>query len=147
MLRDMDVDEKDLVDADIPLDSPLRTFRKRDLPDFLSSTYPYGQLSGQPRSRPQQSTFNIRKASILENMDAAQIETAYQATVSKVLAVLEQNRRENEEIDRKVESLKKSRETEVKVFHQMMEQRKKPDKQEDDPMDKSDGIVVKKEAG
>ena len=143
----MDIDEKDTPDLDISLNSSLRTFRKRDLPEYLSSTYLHGQLSGQPRSKLQQGTFDVRKARILENMDAAQIETAYQATVSKIRAVLEQNRRENEEIDRKVESLKKSRETEVKVFHQMMEQRKKGDKQEDDAMDKSDGVVVKEEGG
>ena len=141
----MDTDEKDPPDLEISLDSPSRTFQKRSLPEFLSSTYLHGQLSGKPRSIVQQKTFEVKKLMILRDMDAAQIEAAYQATVSKILAVLERNRRENEEIDRKVESLKKSRETEVKVFHQMMEQRKKGDKQEDDSMDKSDGVVVKEE--
>ena len=81
-------------------------------------------------------------------MDAAQIEAAYQETVGKIMDALEQNRKENEEIDRKVDNLKKSRETEVKLIYRMMEsQGKKGERQEEDGIEKSDAVVVKEEGG
>ena len=81
-------------------------------------------------------------------MDAAQIEAAYQETGGKIMDALEQNRKENEEIDRKVDNLKKSRETEVKLIYRMMEsQGKKGERQEEDGIEKSDAVVVKEEGG
>lgn len=52
-------------------------------------------------------------------MTAEQIESAYEETVKKVLAVLEDDRRKNEEIDREVERLKDQRELERKLFWKM----------------------------
>ena len=49
-------------------------------------------------------------------MTAEQIETAYQETVKKVTAVLEEDRKKNEEIDREVEKLTKQREMERRIF-------------------------------
>jgi len=49
-------------------------------------------------------------------MNAEQIETAYQETVKKVTAVLEEDRKKNEEIDREVEKLTKQREMERRIF-------------------------------
>lgn len=49
-------------------------------------------------------------------MTAEQIETAYQETVKKVTAVLEEDRKRNEEIDREVEKLTKQREMERRIF-------------------------------
>ena len=129
-------------------DSPGPKFPKRGLPEFLSSAYPHGHLSGKPRSTSQQHVFELKKANVLETMDAAQIEAAYQETVRKVLDVLEQNRRLNEETDRKVENLKKSRETELKVINKMMEsQGKRGERPGEDESEKSDAVKVKEEIG
>jgi hypothetical protein len=49
-------------------------------------------------------------------MTAEQIETAYQETVKKITAVLEEDRKKNEEIDREVEKLTKQREMERRIF-------------------------------
>lgn len=49
-------------------------------------------------------------------MTAEQIETVYQETVKKVTAVLEEDRKKNEEIDREVEKLTKQREMERRIF-------------------------------
>lgn len=101
---------------DIPLDSPLRTHLKRDLPPSLASTYQHGHISGRPRSPGSQRAFEARKANILRTMTAEQIETAYQETVKKITAVLEEDRKKNEEIDREVEKLTKQREMERRIF-------------------------------
>ncbi|MCJ1474946.1 hypothetical protein MMC13_003606 [Lambiella insularis] len=104
---------------DIPLDSPLRTHQKRDLPQSLASTYAHGHISGHPRSPAAQRAFEARKLSILRSMTAEQIEVAYQETVKKVTAVLEEDRKKKEEVDREVEKLTKQREMERRIFRKM----------------------------
>ncbi|MCJ1255340.1 hypothetical protein MMC24_003156 [Lignoscripta atroalba] len=107
---------------EIPLESEARTYPKRGLPPSLSSTYPHGHISGRPRSPNTQRSFEARKATILRNMNAAQIEDAYQDTVGKINAILEEDRKRNEEVDREVEKLRKQREMERKLFWKMMEE-------------------------
>ena len=54
-------------------------------------------------------------------MNTEQIETAYQETVKKITAVLEEDRKKNEEIDREAEKLTKQREMERGIFRKMKE--------------------------
>ena len=104
---------------EIPLDSPLRTYAKRGLPQSLASTYPHGHISGHPRSPAEQRAFEARKVTILRSMNAEQIEAAYQDTVKRVLSILEDDRKRNEEVDREIEKATKQREMERKIFWKM----------------------------
>jgi hypothetical protein len=108
---------------DIPMDSPLRKYAKRDLPQSLASTYPHGHISGRPRSPQAQRAFNARKAAILRTMDAEQIEAAYQENVAKVVAILEADRKKNEEIDREVDKLKAQKQLETKIAWKRREEK------------------------
>ena len=105
----------------IPLDSPDRVYLKRDLPPSLASTYSHGHISGHQRSAVAQRAFEARKVAILRSMTAEQIESTYQETVKKITAILEEDRRKNEEVDREVEKLTKVREMERKIFRKMKE--------------------------
>ncbi|MCJ1480953.1 hypothetical protein MMC06_001109 [Schaereria dolodes] len=106
---------------DIPLECPSRVYIKRGLPPFLASTYPHGHISGHQRSPNAQRSFEARKASILRNMTASEIEIAYQDIVAKINAIIEEDRRRNEEVDREVEILSKQREMERKLFWKLVE--------------------------
>ena len=119
---------------DIPLDSPLRIHPKRDLPQLFASTYTHGHISGHERSLAAQRAFEARKSAILRSMTAEQVESAYQDTVKKIMAVLEEDRRKNEEVDREVEKLTKQREMERMIFRKMKER-----------SGKADGLEVKEE--
>ena len=107
--------------SEIPLDSPLRIHLKRDLPPLFASTYAHGHISGHPRSAVAQRAFEARKIAILRSMTAEQIESAYQDAVKKIMAVLEEDRRKNEEVDREVEKMTKQREMERMIFRKMKE--------------------------
>ena len=79
-------------------------------------------------------------------MSASQIDGAYQDTVRKVLSVLDEDRRKNEEIDREVEKLKKQREMERKLFWRMKEEQgNKSGKKLEDNGSKEEGTKVKEE--
>ena len=72
-------------------------------------------------------------------MTAEQIETAYQETVNKIAAVLEEDRKKNEEIDREVEKLTKQREMERGIFRKMKEDLVKKGAKEDSMDVKEEG--------
>lgn len=112
--------------TDIPLTSPIRTHTKRGLPPSIFSTpHPHGLLSGHPRSQNAQRALDARKATIMRTMSAAQIEAAYQEKVKEILEVVEEDRKTNEEVERKVELLRKQREMERRVFWKMREERER----------------------
>lgn len=110
-------------EPDIPLDSPLRTFPKRNLPQSLASTYPHGHISGHARSPQAQRAFEARKNTILRTMNAEQIEAAYLETTNRINAILDEDRKRNEEIDREVENLTAQRELERKLFWRQKEEK------------------------
>ena len=124
---------------EIPLDSPLRTHPKRDLPQSLASTYPHGHISGHPRSPAEQRAFEARKTTILRSMNAEQIEAAYQDTVKRVVSVLDDDRKKNEEVDREVEKATKQREMERKIFWKMKGENEKIDGKGDASSVKEEG--------
>jgi hypothetical protein len=101
---------------DIPLDSPLRTHRKRLLPPLLSSTYPHGHLSGHRRTEAQQSAFEARKEEILGSMTKKEMEKAYEEKVGEVLEVLEEGERRGKEVEGEMEKLRMEREMERRVW-------------------------------
>ncbi|MCJ1387668.1 hypothetical protein MMC18_000511 [Xylographa bjoerkii] len=111
----------------IPLDSPLRIYLKRDLPRLFASTYAHGHISGHERSVPAQRALEARKVAILRSMTAEEIESAYQEAVKKIMTVLEEDRRKNEEVDREVEKLTKQREMERMIFRKLKERSGKGD--------------------
>ena len=81
-------------------------------------------------------------------MTAEQIESAYEETVKKVMAVLEDDRRVNEEIDREAERLRDQRELERKLFWKMKEEferRSRRKGNEGDGEGEWGGAVVKEE--
>lgn len=94
----------------------LTTFPKRLLPESLSSTYPHGLITGEPRTPAQQEAFESRKAEILRTMSDLQIEEHYQETVKKVNATMREIGEGNEKADREVEAAQKTRETERKAW-------------------------------
>ncbi|KAL8671811.1 MAG: hypothetical protein Q9168_003695 [Polycauliona sp. 1 TL-2023] len=100
----------------IPLDSPLRTHPKRNLPANLASTYPHGLLSGHPRTTSQQASFDTRKGEILNTMSAEQIEKSYHEVTEKVKRLLEEDERKGREVDEKIEALKMERDVERRVY-------------------------------
>lgn len=61
----------------------------------------------------------------MRTMSAAQIEAAYQEKVKEILEVVEEDRKTNEEVERKVELLRKQREMERRVFWKMREERER----------------------
>lgn len=61
----------------------------------------------------------------MRTMTAAQIEAAYQEKVKEILEVVEEDRKTNEEVERKVELLRKQREMERRVFWKMREERER----------------------
>lgn len=61
----------------------------------------------------------------MRTMSAAQIEAAYQEKVREILEVVEEDRKTNEEVERKVELLRKQREMERRVFWKMREERER----------------------
>ena len=93
-----------------------RTYPKRLLPSSLSSAYPHGLITSQPRTTSQQAAFESRKAEILQTMSDEQIEERYQETVKKVEIVLKEIEEGNERIDREIEAARKTRETERKAW-------------------------------
>ncbi|KAL8801510.1 MAG: hypothetical protein Q9182_004413 [Xanthomendoza sp. 2 TL-2023] len=103
----------------LPLDSPLRTHPKRNLPANLSSTYPHGLLSGHPRTPSEQASFDARKRDILNTMTAEQIEKKYLEVTEKVKEVLEEDERKGREVDEKIESLKMERDVERRVWERV----------------------------
>ncbi|KAI4188184.1 MAG: hypothetical protein L6R41_002310 [Letrouitia leprolyta] len=103
----------------IPLDSPLRTYPKRNLPAILSSTSPHGHLSGHPRTPSQQSAFDTRKAEILNTMSAEQIEKRYIEVSEKVREVLEERERQEKDVEEKMENLRMQREREMRVWEKL----------------------------
>ncbi|KAL8773024.1 MAG: hypothetical protein Q9209_002044 [Squamulea sp. 1 TL-2023] len=103
----------------IPLDSPLRTHSKRNLPSTLSSTYPHGLLSGHPRTASQQASFDARKREIINTMTAEQIEKRYLEVTEKVKEVLEEDERRGREVDEKIEALKMERDVERRVWERV----------------------------
>ena len=103
----------------IPLDSPLRTHIKRNLPSTLSSTYPHGLLSGHPRTASQQASFDAHKREILNSMTAEQIEKRYVEMTEKVKGLLEEEERKGREVDEKIEALKMERDVERRVWERV----------------------------
>ncbi|KAL8854858.1 MAG: hypothetical protein Q9221_000364 [Calogaya cf. arnoldii] len=103
----------------IPLDSPLRSHPKRNLPSSLSSTYPHGLISGHPRIASQQASFDARKREILDTMTAEQVEKSYLEVTEKVKAVLEEEERKGREVDEKIEALKNQRDVERRVWERV----------------------------
>jgi hypothetical protein len=91
------------------------TYPKRDLPEFTSN-YPHGLVSGEPRSAAAQKALDARKAMILRTMTETQIEEAYQETVAKIKARLEEDKKKNDEIDRGLVVMEQQRELERKIF-------------------------------
>ena len=61
----------------------------------------------------------------MRTMTAAQIEAAYQEKVKEILEVVEEDRKTNEEVERKVELLRKEREMERRIFWKMREERER----------------------
>lgn len=60
-------------------------------------------------------------------MNAVQIEDAYQEAVKKVRAILDEDRKRNEEIDREVDKMTQQRAMEKKIFLKLREERAKKD--------------------
>lgn len=56
---------------------------------------------------------------ILRTMTAGQIEARYQETVAKVLAVLEESRAQEEDIEREIERLTMEREMERRILEKL----------------------------
>ncbi|CAL8576393.1 hypothetical protein XPA_002279 [Xanthoria parietina] len=105
--------------APIPLDSPLRTHPKRNLPSNLASTYPHGLLSGHPRTASQQASFDARKREIVNTMTAEQIEKSYLDVTEKVKGLLEEEERKGRDVDEKIEALKMERDVERRVWERV----------------------------
>ncbi|KAL8754974.1 MAG: hypothetical protein Q9184_004942 [Pyrenodesmia sp. 2 TL-2023] len=103
----------------LPLTSPLRTHPKRNLPISLASTYPHGHLGGHPRTPSQQRNFEARKAEILATMTAEQIEKRYVEVTEKVKAVLAEEERRRQDVEGKMEKLRKEREVERRVYEKV----------------------------
>lgn len=79
-------------------------------------------------------------------MTAEQIESAYEETVKKVMAVLEDDRRMNDEIDREAERMRDQRELERKLFWKMKEEfERKSRRKGNEGEGEWDGAVVKEE--
>ena len=108
---------------EVAADSILRSFAKRDLPESLSSTYPHGLISGQPRSPQSQRSFDARKATILRTMSTESIEDAYQETAKKINAILDEDRKRNDEIDREVQKLSDQRQLERKLWQKQKDEK------------------------
>lgn len=113
----------DIIPTAENLTGPSNAYLKRGLPDFLSSTYPHGLISGKPRSSREQEAFDYRKASILRTMTKEQIDQAYWETVGKVIALLEDDRKKNEETEREMKKLDDQRQLERKLFYRQKEER------------------------
>ena len=56
-------------------------------------------------------------------MNAEQIEAAYMETTNRINAILDEDRKRNEEIDREVENMTAQRELERKLFWRQKEER------------------------
>ena len=93
-----------------------KIYTKRLLPSSLSSAYPHGLITSQPRTTSQQAAFEARKAEILQTMSSEQIEERYQETAKKVENVLKEIEEGNERVDREIEAARKTRETERKAW-------------------------------
>lgn len=94
----------------------LTTYTKRLLPESLSSPYPHGLITGEPRTPAQQEAFEARKAEILRTMSDQQIEERYQDTAKKVEEALKEIEEGNERVAKEIEAANKTRETERKVW-------------------------------
>ncbi|KAL8745551.1 MAG: hypothetical protein Q9190_002317 [Brigantiaea leucoxantha] len=103
----------------IPLDSSDRTHRKHLLPAILSSTYPHGLLSGHPRTPEQQKEFDTRKAEIRNTMTKKEMEKEYDETTSRIKELLEERDRQEEQVERRIESLRAEREVERRVWEKV----------------------------
>ncbi|KAI4156757.1 MAG: hypothetical protein LQ340_000014 [Diploschistes diacapsis] len=102
----------DIIPTAENLTGPSNAYLKRGLPDFLSST-----------SSREQEAFDYRKASILRTMTKEQIDQAYWETVGKVIALLEDDRKKNEETEREMKKLDDQRQLERKLFYRQKEER------------------------
>lgn len=91
-------------------------YPKRLLPPSLSSTYPHGLITNEPRTPSQQTLFENRKQEILRTMSDEEIEASYRETVQHVEAVLREIKEGNEKIDQDVATKMKTRETERKAW-------------------------------
>ena len=98
-------------------------YPKRGLPAYLTSTYPHGLISGKPRSSRAQEAFDYRKASILRTMTKEQIEEAYWETAAKINALLEDDKKKNEEVEREMKKINDQRQLERKLFFRQREER------------------------
>ena len=72
-----------------------------------------------------QKAFEARKTTILRTMTAQQIEEAYQETVKKILAQLDEDAKKNEEISRELKKLQDQRELERKIYFKHKSERTK----------------------
>ena len=99
------------------------TYPKRGLPSFLSSTYPHGLISDRPRSSRDQEAFDYRKAAIIRTMTKEQIDEAYWETAGKINALIEDERKKNEEVEREMKKLDDQRQLERKLFHRQKEEK------------------------
>ena len=92
------------------------TYTKRLLPNTLSSPYPHGLITGEPRTTEQQAVLDARKAEILATMTVEQIQDSYQETVKQVQAALQEIKDGNDKIDKEIADAKKTRETERRAW-------------------------------
>lgn len=63
--------------------------------------------------------FAARKAEILRTMSAAQIEARYQETAEKIVAVMEEGRVLEEEVEKELERLRMEREMERRIWEKL----------------------------
>ena len=107
-------------DASSP-STPPRTHPKRNLPPALASPHTLGHISGLPRTAAAQRALERRAAVVLRAMDAAQIEAAYEAATARINAILDEDRRRNEELDREVGKRTAQRQLERKLWYRQKE--------------------------
>ena len=101
----------------LPQSPPVETtYTKRLLPDSLTSRFPHGLITGEPRSTEQQAALDTRKAEILASMTAEQIEESYQKTAKKIQDVLQDIKEGNNKVDKDIEDAKKTREMERRAW-------------------------------
>ena len=117
-----------MAEPDVPLDSPLRTHKKRGLPDVFASTYAHGHISGRARTPAQQKAFEQAKAKYLRTLNAEQIEATYWETAKKINTILEEDQKKKDEIEREMDKLKAQRELERKIFWKQKEEKEAREK-------------------
>jgi hypothetical protein len=96
-----------------------KIYHKKNLPAYITSTYPHGLITNVPRSAKEQEAFDHRKSEVLRKFSLAQIQALYDEQAQKVNAMLAEDRRLNEDIEKKIEILTKQRDLERKLYLQM----------------------------